>query len=388
MLVGVCMEEQRYKLKKLVAELSKLRGRHTELVTVYVTAGANLIDTVNQLRNEQGTAENIKSKGTRKNVVSALEKILQHLKLYPKTPVNGLAVFCGNVSEHEGADDIRLWAVEPPDKLEVKRYWCDQKFITEPIEDMVKEKEVFGLLVMDTKEATIGVLRGKKIHVLRNMDSIVPGKTAQGGQSSSRYARIREGLVNDFYKMIAENMKALMPPEAKGIIIGGPGPSKKEFNDNEYLPTDLQKKILVVKDIGYTDEYGLEELVQRSQDVLSEAAIAHEKALLEKFFVELQKGSGLVVYKPEDIQKALESGAVDMLIVSENARVTRCPSGHFTRDQKCHLCQMKTEEVDATDAFKDIAHQYGTKVEIISRDTREGQQLFNIGGLGATLRWG
>ena len=120
------MEEQRYKLKKLVAELSKLRGRHTELVTVYVPAGANLIDTVNQLRNEQGTAENIKSKGTRKNVVSALEKILQHLKLYPKTPVNGLAVFCGNVSEHEGADDIRLWAVEPPDKLEVKRYWCDQ----------------------------------------------------------------------------------------------------------------------------------------------------------------------------------------------------------------------------------------------------------------------
>ncbi|HLC51461.1 MAG TPA: peptide chain release factor 1, partial [archaeon] len=173
----------------------------------------------------------------------------------------------------------------------------------------------------------------------------------------------------------------------KGIIIGGPGPSKKEFNDNEYLPTDLQKKILVVKDIGYTDEYGLEELVQRSQDVLSEAAIAHEKALLEKFFVELQKGSGLVVYKPEDIQKALESGAVDMLIVSENARVMRCPSGHFTSDQKCHLCQMKTEEVDATDAFKDIAHQYGTKVEIISRDTREGQQLFNIGGLGATLRW-
>jgi peptide chain release factor subunit 1 len=136
---------------------------------------------IDQLTQEKSTAENIKSKTTRKNVISALEKIIQYLKLFKQTPPNGLAVFAGNVSEFEGKEEIRLWVIEPPEKLETKIYWCDQVFVLDPLKEMLKEKDVYGLIVLDAREATIGLLRGKRIVVKKKMDSTVPSKTVKGG---------------------------------------------------------------------------------------------------------------------------------------------------------------------------------------------------------------
>ena len=72
-------------LKKLIKQLGSIRGRHTELVTVYVPAGYSLHEITAQLRSEQGTADNIKSKGVRKNVVTSLEKIMRHIQTYKNT---------------------------------------------------------------------------------------------------------------------------------------------------------------------------------------------------------------------------------------------------------------------------------------------------------------
>ncbi len=168
-------------MKKLVRFLKKIRGRHTELVTVYVPAGYSLLEIINQLKSEGSTTQNIKSKSTRNNVLAALDKIIQHLRIYRETPEHGLAIFCGNVSESEGAQKMGLWAVEPPEKVQNKLYWCDQAFVLEPLEEMVKEKEVYGLLAVDKSEATIGYLTGKKITVFKHIESLVPGKTAAGG---------------------------------------------------------------------------------------------------------------------------------------------------------------------------------------------------------------
>ena len=64
-------KEDKYKLKKLKKELEKLKGRHTELVSVYVPAGYNLQLISDHISQEIGTATNIKSKLTRKNVILA-----------------------------------------------------------------------------------------------------------------------------------------------------------------------------------------------------------------------------------------------------------------------------------------------------------------------------
>ncbi|MBI2005525.1 MAG: peptide chain release factor aRF-1, partial [Candidatus Aenigmarchaeota archaeon] len=305
-------------MKKILKELESIRGRHTELVSVYVPSGHNLNDIINQLYTEKSTASNIKSKATRKNVLDALEKIIQHLRIFKKTPANGLIVFCGNVSEVEGKDDLKIWSFEPPEKMNTKIYWCDQVFVLDPLREMVSEKEVYGLIVMDASEADIGLLHGKKIIPMKHIDSLVAGKAMKGGMSQRRYDRIREEAINEYFKEVANIASDILmkQKELKGIIIGGPGPIKDQFVKEEHLNYQLIPKIIGLKDIGYTGDHGFEELVQRSEDLLKEAAVMKERQLLQKFFTELQKG-GNVVYGYTQTIEALNMGAIAALIVSE-----------------------------------------------------------------------
>ena len=396
-------EKRKRELKKLLKELKKIRGRHTELVSLYIPAGSNLPEIVNQVRSEQATAENIKSKQTRKHVVAALEKMLQYLKQFREVPKNGLVLFCGNVSPVEGKEDIRLWAVEPPEPLKVKIYWCDQEFVLEPLEEMVEEKETYGLIVLDGSEANIGVIKGKQIKLLRHIESNVPGKTSKGGWSQQRYQRIREQAIHDFLKKVGEKASQLLleQKDLKGILIGGPGPLKEEFAEGDFLHYTLKKKILGIRDVGYANEYGLEELVKRSKDLIKQAAIMKEKEILNKFFAELQK-DGLAVYGYERVKKALERGAVDTLLISEDFDMVRvklkCQCGvEDERDVKkeemlnqvCKNCGAKMQilkKEDLAEILEEEAANYGTKVFIVSTETQEGIQFRNF-GIGAILRY-
>ncbi len=396
-------EEAKRKLKKLLRELEKIKGRHTELISVYIPAGANLIDIINQLRQEQSTAENIKSKTTRKNVTGALEKILQHLKLFRQTPTNGLVIFCGNVSPVEGKTEIKLWSIEPPEPLDVKIYWCDQSFVLDPLKEMVSEKEVFGLIVLDAREADIGFLRGKKVYLVKRIESTVPSKSIKGGMSQVRYDRIREQAIQEYLSKVGEIASKIFleEKELKGIIIGGPGPIKERFVNEDYLDHRLRNKILGVKDTGYTGEYGLEELVKRSEDLLKEASIVEERKLLERFFREL-RSNGNVVFGLEKTLKALEIGAAEIILISEDLRLKRyllkCPLGHEEviikeekpQDVKCRICGNFMEiknEIDLEDFIVEEAKKFSTKVKFISSDTSEGKEFKNLGGIGAILRF-
>ncbi len=176
------MKISKEELEELVEELEGYKARATELITVYIPEGQNIYTVADQLDAEKSTAKNIKSTGTRKNVSNALDKITRLLKEYKKTPETGLAIFCGNVSATESQEDLQIWAVETPMPLKVRMYRCDKEFILDPLREMLAVTEVFGLLVMDRKEATIGLLEGKRIEVLQKMTSGVPSKVRAGGQ--------------------------------------------------------------------------------------------------------------------------------------------------------------------------------------------------------------
>lgn len=352
-------------LVDLIDQLEQHRGRATEFITVYIPAGQNIYTVADQLEAEKSTAKNIKSTSTRKNVGNALDKITRYLKDYKKTPEHGLAIFCGNISKIEGQDDLQLWDIEPPQPLNTRMYRCDKEFILDPLKEMVAITEVYGLLVMDRKEATIGVLEGKRVEVLQKMTSGIPSKVRAGGQSSQRFHRITEGLTKDFYKRIADEMKNIFykNTKLKGIIVGGPMPTKDEFLDNGYLATPLAKKVIGRIDQGDTSESGLNELVQRSQDLLAGQEIVHEKKILEKFFETLGANRELATLKEADTRKALEYGAVETLFLS--------------KELNRPLIKEMTK----------LAENISAHVEIISTETEEGQQFNNMGGIGAVLRF-
>src|SRR3989344_2176722 len=173
---------QSYKLKKIINELKAIRGRHTELVSVYVPAGYDLNKIINHIAQEQGTASNIKDKNTRNNVIDSLEKMIRHLRLFKKTPENGLAVFSGNVAAQEGKTDLKIWSIEPPIPLNFRLYRCDQTFVLDELVKMLDVNEVYGLIVMDNRDGAVGLLKGTSITVIKEMTSGVPGKTRAGGQ--------------------------------------------------------------------------------------------------------------------------------------------------------------------------------------------------------------
>ncbi len=358
-------EVVRIKLKRVLKELEQVHGRHTELITVYVPAGYDLNLIRSQLSQEQGTAANIKSKTTRKNVTAALEKAVQELKLYKRTPPNGMALFSGNVGGDVGVRDIKVWVIEPPSPLSTKTYRCDQDFLLEPLKQMLEAKYVFGLLVIDNKSASIGVLKGKRIETVKVMDSIVPGKYRAGGQSAARFERVRENLAKDWYKKVATKMKICMDgiDNLKGILVGGPGPTKETFLNGEFLDNKLRKSVIAVQDIGYTNEFGLQELVERSQEVLKSEEVMEEKLLVEEFLQKLSKEPEVVAYGEENVKKMVEMGAVETLLVSE-------------------IVGGKT-----VDRFGEMAKDYGSKMVVVSTETKEGEQLAQLGGFAAFLRF-
>ena len=193
-------QQKRMEFEELVKKISSFRGRHTELVTVLIPADYVVHEVVRQIEGEKGTASNIKSRVTRNNVIEALEKIARELKSGPSKYPNGIALFCGNTSQDEGKPNIEFFAIEPIIPLNTRLYRCDQTFVVDPLQDMVDTNEVYGLLVIERKEATIGLLEGTKIKVLQKMTSMVPGKIKAGGQSSQRFARVTEGMAKEFYR--------------------------------------------------------------------------------------------------------------------------------------------------------------------------------------------
>src|SRR3989338_6010100 len=190
-------EAQRFHLKKFIKELENFRGRHTELVSVYIPQDYDLNKIINHLAQEQGTASNIKSSATRKNVTDALERMIQHLKLFKRTPPNGLCVFSGNVAEREGQQDFKVWSIEPPVPLKTRIYRCDKEFVLDILREMTEAKEVYGLVVMDRRDANIALLKGKSIIPMVKTHSEVPGKFKAGGQCLVKDTLIQtaDGLV-------------------------------------------------------------------------------------------------------------------------------------------------------------------------------------------------
>lgn len=364
--MSVIDPKEKQKLEDLIELLGSIRGRHTELVTVLIPAGANVNLIQRQLEAEKSTAANIKSASVRKNVVSALDMIIREMKNIKQTPPNGLAIYCGNISDKEGVSDIQIWIYEPPKPLNVKIYRCDQEFILEPLKDMVSIEEVFGLLVIDRQQAMMGLLEGSQIKVLQKLTSGVPGKVRAGGQSSQRFHRLTEGLAKEFFRRVADEMKRIFfdMPKLKGILIGGPIPTKEDFLDEGQLVTKLKEKVIAVKDLGYVDEHGLELLVESSQDDIKEQELIKEKKILERFFETLGKDRKKAAYGEDEVRLALERGAVELLLMSKK----------WDRD--------KEKE------FEQMAENIGSQMVIVGVDNQDGEQFWNLTkGVGAILRF-
>lgn len=401
-------EMDKYKFRRALEQIEEAQGRGTELVSVYIPPNRPIFDVTNYLRGEISQSSNIKSQTTRKHVQQAIESCISRIKGYRMPPPNGLVVFAGH--KQIGADQTEMVAfvLEPPESVQSFLYRCDSKFFTEPLHDMMTEKELYGLVVIDRAEATVGLLRGKRIEVLKNMQSLVPSKHRMGGQSARRFERLIEIAAHEWYEKVGDVMTDafVSRPEIKGILIGGPGYTKEYFATQDYVHHELKKKIIEpYLDTGYTDEYGLRELVEKARTVLTDLDLMREKNLVQKLMDEIRKEEGgLAAYGEEQVRHALQLGAVDTLLVSEGLRKLRvslkCDNGDWEGERtladeaaipKCPQdggTLSVVEKKDIIEEFNALASQSGTKVELVSKESEEGGLFLRaFGGIAAILRY-
>lgn len=403
------------KLARLLRLLRNKRGRGTELISLYIPAGKQISEVAENLREEHGKASNIKSRTTRKNVQEAITKTMQRLKLYDKAPENGLVIFCGAIpTGPPGAEIIELYELIPPKPVNLSYYSCDDKFYLDPLLELTRPKEVLGVILVDNSEATVAKVEGKEVTILGNYTSGIPGKSSKGGQSARRFQREREMYLGEFYRRIANhaNEALLAIPRMNKVIIGGPGNTKNEFIEGDYLNYQIKERISAVVDTSYTEEQGVKEALEKAASKLERIEFIEERRAVQRFLSEIGKDSGLAVYGEDNVRSALSAHKVARLLLSEGLN-TVALSVHCTncgyeakrktageqldlfvtnlRSERCPKCDSQSltvgEVSSAFDEFLALAEKSDAEVDIISTKTEEGQMLLKgFGGVGALLK--
>jgi peptide chain release factor subunit 1 len=405
-------ERQKYVFKRKLEELSDLRGQGTTLVTLYVPPTRQLSDVAAMVRDEIGQASNIKSKQTQDAVVSALTSIGARLKNYRQTPENGLAIFVGNVSAGGNKTDFVAEFIEPPLPIQTYQYRCESSFNLEPLKAMGQAESLYGLIVIDRKECSMGFLRGKTIQPVFTRQSQVPSKHGRGGQSAQRFERLIEIAAHEWFVYCAEKATEIfLNANLKALLLGGPGPTKEFFAREEFLHHELRKKLYTqFFDTGYTDDdQGLKEMVEAAGAAIDEIGMMEDRRLVQRFLRETGKvDGGLATYGEAHVRQALEAGAVDHLVLAENLRKVRLK---FTNRQSGEVeektvpklqveeatsevtkrwgaNQTEIESIDVVEDLSNLAEDSGTKVHIVSASSEEGGILMNaFGGIVAILRY-
>ena len=301
-----------FRLRKTLNALANKEGSHTELITVYVPPGKQISDALNLLRNEYGTASNIKSNVTRKNVLDAITKAQQKLKLFKDPGEKGIVIFTGALlgeGAAPGTERMEAYVIVPPEPIKIFLYRCDSRFHTEHLQEMLREKETYGILLVDANNATIATLQGKRLQIVRQMHSGVAGKTKAGGQSARRYERLRDMQLNEYFTRVGAHANDIFLPidTLKGIILGGPGPTKYDFEKGDYLNYQLKNKILDVIDTAYVEEQGVKEIVDKAPEIMRKVRYIEEKEIMQKFLYEVGHDTGMITYGEAEVRRLLQN---------------------------------------------------------------------------------
>ena len=405
-------QQRRLRLKKSLKELSEMKGMGTELVTVIIPPEKMISDVRHQLGNEMGQAANIKSKSTKKHVTDALESAISSLNRYKTPGEGGIAIFVGHVIVGNNKTKLTSTVIDnPPEPFSSFRYRCDSTFEISQLEEMLIDRTSYGLFVIDRSEAAYGLASGKRLHFQEHITSLVPSKHGRGGQSAQRFERLIEEAAHNFFKKATEracNYWLPMVGDLKGVIIGGPGATKDFVVKNDYFHHEIKKLIAEpFFDVGYSNESGLRELVQRAGSTMDQIELDVERTIVDRFLQEVMQTNPKATYGEVMIRSALDQGAVETLLISEAVTKRRvqwlckeCKNNWKTSHDKssvrpnCPECGsekvLEDEEnsMELIDELTVLAGHTSAKVRIISLDTEEGATLNTaFGGIAALLRY-
>ncbi len=348
---------KQHKLRKLIASLSGKKGQSKELISLYVPFGKSTDEAAAFLKEESEAAKSDNAKRTFKNVI-------QRLKQNKEMPENGLALFASNIVEDEVEEVI------PPEPITTYSYDEDDHFHLEPLRDMLRNQKIVGLIALDSKEASFGVLNGERFEFIETITSGIHGKSGKGGSSQRRYERERDMAVTQFFHRIAEHAAKdfLEKYEVTVLIVGGPGTTKEDFLSGDFLHYELKDALVNRVDTQSASTEGLREVLDKSCELLKNLCAPDERRVMQRLLDSMGKDDGLSVYGLDTVLDALKSGKVETALVTDDTNI-------------------EVQGRDIVDVLEDLATQTKAMVEVISTDSEEKTKLTALGGVAALLRY-
>ncbi len=399
---------KQHKLKKHIAYLSAKESAQKELVSLYVPFDGTVEQAVAVLKNELKT--NTKLEGAAE---SNIKQLVQHIKELPAVPENGYAFFAGVYAAHEEESPrFVIEEVAPPEPVGSLLLKLDNLFELQPLREMLRDPKVVGVLVLDSKDATFGLVSGGRTEIVDRLTSGVPGKTGKGGQSQRRYERERDMEVTAFFHRIAEHAASqfLEAHPITVLLLGGPGQTKDDFVKGKFLNYNLDNMLLQVFDTQSADDGSVKDVVCKAEDLLKSMCGPEEKQLVERLQAELRKQNGLATYGLDIVVEALRKGEVEVALVTDNSGFEEIGSvcrkcGNVVQQlvggekvnalrelvshpcPKCGASEFEVTQRDVVDVLEDLASQSNARVEVISSASAEKAQLAALGGVAALLRF-
>jgi peptide chain release factor subunit 1 len=403
---------EQWRIRKLIKSLSTARGAGTSMISLIIPGKDSIHQIGKMLTEEAGTASNIKSRVNRQSVLSAITSAQQRLKLYNKTPPNGLVLFTGTIMTEDGKEKAVVVDFEPFKPVNTSLYMCDSRFHTEHLNYLLESEDKFGFIVFDGSSCLYGTVQGSQRDVLHKFTVDLPKKHGRGGQSSVRFARLRVEKRHNYLRKVAELSTTFFisqdRPNVLGLILAGSAEFKNDLAQSDMFDPRLAAVLLKIVDVSYGGENGFNQAIELSADTLKGVKFVQEKKIITKYFEEVAQDTGKVCYGIEDTLKALDMGACELLLVFEgldvNRVVIRNPhSGEITthflapeqekddryrRDPVTGNEFIWEERVPLTEWLAENYKTFGTKLEFVTNKSQEGAQFVKgFGGIGGMLRY-
>lgn len=255
-----------------------------------------------------------------------------------------------------GAEDAlnqhQTFAVTPGETfMIVKEQWTShqKELLEEALENKFSDK--FYFVALDDEEAYLISLKSYGLQNIGKIESHKTGKAYATDYSEEKYL-----------KEVYDSLKRMLPETANLIVLGA-GFTREKFIKSA---RDSQTKFTLVSfPTSRSDEGAVWEFLNstESDTILENFRLSGDARLVDDFLTRL-KTTGEATYGLESVKSAIEKGAVDVLIMSEEK---------FRTDEGRNLLK--------------VAENYSTKVHIMSLSGEKGTIIKNFGGYCALLRY-
>lgn len=323
-----------------------------------------------------------------------------------------MVLYCGTILTDDGKEKRVNIDFEPFRPINTSLYLCDNKFHTEPLNELLEDDDTFGFIVMDGNGCLYATVQGNTRTILHKFTVDLPKKHGRGGQSALRFARLRLEKRHNYVRKVAEHAVQFFISDNKcnvtALILAGSADFKNDLLRSDLFDPRLVKQVIKTVDVSYGMDPGFNQAIELSAEVLANVKLVQEKKLLQKYFDEISQDTGKYCFMVQDTLQALEMSAVETLIVWENMSVNRLVVRntstaeenvlHLTPEQEkndAHFHDSATgvqlEIVEKTTLVEWLATNYktfGAKLEFVTDRSQEGSQFCRgFGGIGGLLRW-